>query len=94
VPFKVTVSVPFEEFEIDRVAVRPVPPVAPGLKITFVTQEPVEAGKLLPLVHAFVPREKSLAFVPEMDGVLVTVTAAEVGLLSVTACGELDVPTV
>ena len=94
VPFKVTVCGLFgSESEIVRVAVRLVPPVEPGLKITFTTQVPVVAGKLKPLVHELAPREKSPAFVPVIAGVPETVTAADVGLLSVTACGALEVPT-
>lgn len=75
--------------EIEREAVRPVPPAEPGLKITFTTQDPVVAGKFVPLVQVFVPRMKSLAFVPLIAGVPETETAAEVGLLSVVDCGEL-----
>jgi hypothetical protein len=93
VPLSETVSVPFEELVMDSVAARLVPPVAPGLKVTFTTQEPFVAGKLAPLVQVLLLSEKSPAFVPEIDGKLETVTAEEVGLLSVTGCAALEVPT-
>ena len=82
------------ESEIERVAARLVPPEAPGLKITFTTHDPVVATKLNPLVQVLLPRAKSLALVPEIEGVPETVTADEVGLLSVTGCAALGVPTV
>jgi hypothetical protein len=82
------------ESEMVRLAARLVPPDAPGVNITFVTHDPVVFGKLAPLVHVFVPSVKSLAFVPVMEGVPETLTAPEVGLLSVTGCGELGKPTV
>lgn len=82
------------ESEMERLAARLVPPVAPGLKITFTTQDPVFATRVKPLVQELVPSEKSLAFVPLMEGVPETLTADEVGLLRVTGCAVLDVPTV
>ncbi len=75
-----------------RVAERLVPPVAPGLKITFTTQDPVVAARVAP-AHALVPNEKSLALVPVME-VATLFTEVDVGLLSLTGCGALDVPMV
>jgi hypothetical protein len=93
VPLRATVSVPFEELVMESVADRLAPPVTTGLKITFTTQEPVVAGKLAFSVQLFVPSEKSPALVPLIDGAPVTVTAAPVGLLSVTGCAALEVLT-
>jgi len=81
------------ESEIESVAVRPVPPAAPGLKITLTTQFPVVAGTFAPVVQELVPRVKSPGLVPLIEGVLEIVTAVAVGLLRVTAWGELDEPT-
>jgi hypothetical protein len=81
------------ESEIESVAVLPVPPAAPGWKITLTTQLPVVAGTFAPVVQVLVPKMKSPGLVPLIVGVLEIVTVVPVGLLRVTAWGELCVPT-
>lgn len=80
--------------EIVRVAERAVPPDAPGVKTTETVHDPVVAGRVWP-VQLLVLIEKSLRLVPVIVGAVPeTVTAAFVGLLSVTVCDELATPTV
>jgi hypothetical protein len=92
VPFNITVcGLLGSDAAMESVAVRLVPPVGPGSKITLTTQVPVVATKVAPGQES-APNEKSLMLVPVICGVL-TVTELDVGLLSVTACGALADPT-
>jgi len=77
--------------KIVSAALRLTPPADPGLKITLTTQVPVLAGSVA-LTQPLVPKIKSAALVPEIV-VVVVFTDDPVGFESVTACGELCVPT-
>lgn len=82
-----------EVSEIVSVAVRLVPPETPGVKVTPIVQEEL-AATVLPVQLLFTSA-KSPGFAPVMAGAVPeTVTEEPVGLLSVTVCDALVVPTV